>query len=82
MELEPAINWPNNSGYQMDATESSKGSLVITGGKCPVLLEFNKAALNKCVAIDLPLLRAIQESALGSLGFVCHQRLDLIQKGW
>ena len=37
-----------------------------------MLLEFSKAVLNKCVAIDLPLLRAIQESALRSLGFVCH----------
>ena len=56
----------------MDATDNSKGSLIITGDNCPVLLEFSKAALNKCVAIDLPLLRAIQESALRSLGFVCH----------
>ena len=53
----------------MDATDNSKGSLIITGDNCPVLLEFSKAALNKCVAIDLPLLRAIQEPALGSLGF-------------
>jgi hypothetical protein len=30
----------------------------------------------------LPLLRAIHEPVLGSLGFACHQRLDLIQKGW
>ena len=66
----------------MDATDNSKGSLIITGDNCQVLLEFSKAALNKCVAIDLPLLRAIEEPALGSLGFVGHQRLDLIQKGW
>jgi len=64
------------------ATKNSKGSLIITGSNCPVLLEFSKAALNKCAAIDLPLLRAIQEPALGSLGFFCHQSLGLIQKGW
>ena len=56
----------------MNATENSKGSFIITGGSCRMLLEFSKAVLNKCVAIDLPLLRAIQESALRSLGFVCH----------
>lgn len=66
----------------MDATNNSKGSLIITGDNCPVLLEFSKAALNKCVAIDLPLLRAIQEPVLGSLGSACHQSLALIQKGW
>ena len=66
----------------MDATDNSKGSLIITGDNCRVLLEFSKAALKKCVDIDLPLLRAIQEPVLGSLGFACHQRLDLIQKGW
>ena len=58
----------------MDATNNSKGSLITTGDNCPVLLEFSKAALNKCVSIDLPLLRAIQEPVLGSLGSACHQR--------
>ena len=57
----------------MDATNNSKGSLIITGDNFPVLLEFSKAAIHKYVAIDLPLLRAIQEPVLGSLGFVYHQ---------
>ena len=43
----------------MDATNNSKGSLIITGDNCLVLLEFSKAALNKCVAIDLPLLLSL-----------------------
>jgi len=59
----------------VNATENSKGSFIITGGSCPMLLEFSKAVLNKCVAIDLPLLRAIEEPALGSLGFVGHNAL-------
>ena len=58
----------------MDATDNSKGSLIITGDNCQVLLEFSKAALKKWVVIDLPLLRAIQEPVLGSLGFARHQR--------
>ena len=66
----------------MDATNNSKGSLIITGDNFLVLLEFSKAAIHKCVAINFPLFRAIQEPVLGSLGFACHQRLDLIQKGW
>ena len=66
----------------MDATDNSKGSLIIAGDNFPVLLEFSKAAIHKCVAIDLPVLRAIQEPVLGSLGSAYHQRLDLIQKGW